>query len=181
MSTSSVPRSLPRARSSERGHGVAPLVDGSSATLQRGLFLAGALMLPLGLVVICLGWYGVAHTPYTYDQLAYLVSGGILGLGITFVGGFLYFGSWLARIAADQRAAQAHLGDTLLVLADAVSHAAGASVDAGAVAVVAGDGRTVHRADCELLVGRTDVRPAGPAQAGMVPCRLCSPSARTAG
>ena len=67
------------------------------------LFWAGAVLLPLGLVVIVLGWYGAANTPYQYDQLSYLVSGGLLGLGLTFCGGFLYFGAWLARIAADGR------------------------------------------------------------------------------
>ena len=67
------------------------------------LFWAGAILLPLGLVVIVLGWYGAANTPYQYDQLSYLVSGGLLGLGLTFTGGFLYFGAWLARIAADSR------------------------------------------------------------------------------
>jgi hypothetical protein len=64
---------------------------------------AGAILLPVGLVVIILGWYGAANTPYQYDQLSYLVSGGLLGLGLTFCGGFLYFGAWLARIAADNR------------------------------------------------------------------------------
>lgn len=84
------------------------------------LTFAGAL--GLGLIVIGLGWYGVSHTPYAYDQMSYLVSGGVLGLGITFVGGFLCFGSWLARIAADQKEAQRQLSDTLLLLADAVSY-----------------------------------------------------------
>lgn len=164
---------LPRV---QHGHqrGVAPLLDGAAVNLQRVLFIAGAVLLPLGLIVICLGWYGVAHTPYAYDQMAYVVSGGILGLGITFVGGFLYFGSWLARIAADQRDAQAHLSETLLVLADVVSH--GATPPAEAVLVLAGDGRTLHRADCTLLVGRTDLRPAGAAEAGLTRCRLCHPA-----
>lgn len=163
---------LPRVQRGAR-QGVAPLLDGAGPTLQRVLFVAGAVLLPLGLIVICLGWYGVAHTPYTYDQMAYVVSGGILGLGITFVGGFLYFGSWLARIAADQREAQARLSDTLLVLADAVAR--GASTPAEAVTVVAGEGRTLHRADCSLLAGRTDLHPAGPAEAGFSRCRICQP------
>ena len=85
------------------------------------LFWAGASLLPLGLVVIILGWYGAANTPYQYDQLSYLVSGGLLGLGLTFVGGFLYFGAWLARIADDGRESSRRLADTLLVLADVTS------------------------------------------------------------
>src|SRR3569623_1913561 len=113
------PHVMPRAGSRD---GVAPLRNNPAQLLHVVLFAAGAVLLPAGLIVIGLGWYGVAHTPYIYNQNANIVSGGILGLGITFVGGFLYFGSWLARIAADQKEAQRQLSDTLLLLAAAVSH-----------------------------------------------------------
>ncbi|HEX2892555.1 MAG TPA: hypothetical protein VHO29_00955 [Marmoricola sp.] len=175
------PHAIPRAAS--RGEGVAPLRNNPAQLLHLVLFVAGAVLLPAGLIVIGLGWYGVAHTAYIYNQNAYIVSGGILGLGITFVGGFLYFGSWLARIAADQKEAQRQLSDTLLLLADAVSHntaaAAGTgpaarSRDAGSVLVVAGSGTTVHRADCDLVAGRDDLRPAGPDAPELTRCRLCT-------
>jgi hypothetical protein len=169
------------------------------------LFFAGAILLPAGLIVIGLGWYGAAHTAYEYQQNTYLISGGVLGLGITFVGGFLYFGSWLARIAADQKDAQRQLSETLLLLADAVSQnsaaVAGSAApvaeyaapvapaapaarpaaaparnrDAGAVLVVAGRGKTLHRADCDLIAGREDLRPVGGDTEGLIPCRLCQP------
>jgi hypothetical protein len=180
---------IPRASSRE---GSAPLRGNNPAQLLHlVLFVAGAVLLPGGLIVIGLGWYGSAHTPYIYDQNSYLISGGILGLGITFVGGFLYFGSWLARIAADQKESQRQLSDTLLLLADAVSHSTAAAAamaaaaapsgtraktparDAGAVLVVAGSGTTVHRADCDLVAGRDDLVPAGPDAGNLTPCRLC--------
>lgn len=186
---------MPRASSRD---GSAPLRSNPTELLHRVLFIAGAVLLPGGLIVIGLGWYGSAHTPYEYDQNAYLISGGILGLGITFVGGFLYFGSWLARIAADQKEAQHQLSETLLILADVVSHNTAAvgtqpaespalaapvasrptasparSRDAGSVQVVAGRGKTVHRADCDLIAGREDLRPAGAEAPDMIPCRLC--------
>jgi hypothetical protein len=176
------PHVMPRA--SGRGEGVAPLRNNPAQLLHLVLFVAGAVLLPAGLIVIGLGWYGVAHTPYVYDQNAYIVSGGILGLGITFVGGFLYFGSWLARVAADQKEAQRQLSDTLLLLADAVSHNTAAANgaarpaarprDAGSVLVVAGNGTTVHRADCDLVAGREDLRPAGPDAPNLTRCRLCT-------
>lgn len=183
--------------------GTAPLASNPAQLLHLVLFIAGAVLLPGGLIVIGLGWYGVSHTPYEYDQTSYLVSGGILGLGITFVGGFLYFGSWLARIAADQKESQKQLADSLLLLADAVSQntvmaqnvseatpvatpvasAAPAAArpaaapartrDAGAVLVVAGRGKTVHRADCDLIAGREDLRPVGADTDDLIPCRLC--------
>jgi len=148
------------------------------------LFVAGAVLLPLGLVVIILGWYGAAHTPYAYDQLSYLVSGGLLGLGLTFCGGFLYFGAWLARIAADMRDSSKRLADTLLLLSDVVSRSGAGSGplqspaaqrDPGSILVVAADGSTVHRRDCSLVGHRDDLRPAGPDAAHLTPCRLCKP------
>jgi hypothetical protein len=180
---------MPRAQTrTDSSSGAAPLRNNGYRILQVVLFVAGAVLLPLGLIVIVLGWYGAAHTPYAYDQLSYLVSGGLLGLGLTFCGGFLYFGAWLARIASDQRDSAKRLSDTLLVLADVVSRASAtngavggatgapaASREAGAVLVVAGEGTTVHRADCSLIAHRDDLRPAGADAPGLTACRLCRP------
>ena len=143
------PQAMPRAAS--RGEGVAPLRNNPAQLLHLVLFVAGAVLLPAGLIVIGLGWYGVAHTAYIYNQNAYIVSGGLLGLGITFVGGFLYFGSWLARIAADQKEAQRQLSDTLLLLAD----------PAARPRLRAGRGRQRHHgAPGRLRPGRRTRRPA---------------------
>ena len=124
---------LPRAGARPTSGGAAPLKNNHYQLLQVVLFWAGAILLPLGLVVIVLGWYGAANTPYQYDQLSYLVSGGLLGLGLTFAGGFLYFGAWLARIASDNRDSAKRLADTLLVLAD-VTSASTSSVSASRLA-----------------------------------------------
>lgn len=167
---------LPRAQS-RTSSGAAPLKDNNYRLLQVVLFWAGAVLLPLGLVVIVLGWYGAAHTPYLYDQLSYLVSGGLLGLGLTFTGGFLYFGAWLARIASDQRESAKRLADTLLVLADVTSRAAHTSdgVDVSGLPVTAGGGTTMHRRDCQLIAHRDDLRPVGEANSHLSPCRVCRP------
>jgi hypothetical protein len=161
--------SLPRAGSPS---GAAPLKGDRFAMLQLVLFWAGAILLPLGLVVIVLGWYGAANTPYQYDQMSYLVSGGLLGLGLTFVGGFLYFGAWLARIAADGRESSKRLADTLALLAEATRPAT--DHGAGATLVTAGGGGTLHRRDCSLIAHRDDLKPAG-GLAGLTPCRVCRP------
>jgi hypothetical protein len=89
------------------GAGIAPLVGAATQRLHAALFVAGGVLLPAGLILIGFGWHGAANTPYAYDQMTYLISGGILGLGITFAGGFLYFGAWLARAAAEQAKAAA--------------------------------------------------------------------------
>ncbi len=164
---------LPRAGRS----GVAPLTT-NAALMQTFMFWAGAVLMPLGIVVVCFGWYGVANTPFGYDQQAYVVSGGFGGLALTFVGGFLYFGAWLARIAEDNREASKRLGDTLLVLADITSRTAALNdngVDTGSVLVVAGQGNTVHRRDCQLIAHREDLTPAGALAETLPRCRVCRP------
>ena len=65
--------------------------------IETFLLVAGALLLPIGIIVIIVGWYGSAHTFHPYEQTDYLISGGLLGLGLVFVGGFLYFGYWMTR------------------------------------------------------------------------------------
>ena len=92
----------------------------SERLMQQGLGLAGSLLMPLGLIAIGLGWFGAAHTPYTFEQVAYLVSGGIGGLALTTLGGFLFFGSWLARIAHQQRQQTELLAGEIARLADAI-------------------------------------------------------------
>ena len=159
--------------------GAAPLKNDNSRLFQQVLFWVGASLLPLGLVVIVLGWYGVANTPFGYDQESYMISGGFGGLALTFVGGFLYFGSWLARIAEDNREASRRLADTLLVLADVTSRSAAlgdGGIDVAAIPVTCGDeGVTMHRRDCSLVAHRTDLRPVGENTAGLVACRVCRP------
>jgi hypothetical protein len=153
--------------------------DQRRQVLQVVLFAAGAVMLPLGLLVIGLGWYGAASTPYLYDQISYLVSGGLLGLGLTFTGGFLYFGAWLARIAADQRESQRQLADTMLVLADVVAKSGGVasrSSSADAVPVVAGEGTTAHRRDCQLISDRDDLTVLTGDEKDLTTCRICKPT-----
>lgn len=164
---------LPRAGRS----GVAPLKSNADL-LQIVLFWAGAVLMPLGLVVIIFGWYGVANTPFGFDQQAYMISGGFGGLALTFVGGFLYFGAWLARIAEDNRDSSRRLADTLLVLADITSRAAGISdpaADAASVLVVVPGSTTLHRRDCSLIEHRDDLAPAGGNTEGLTPCRVCRP------
>lgn len=151
-------------------------------TLQLVLFTAGAILMPIGIVAIILGWYGVAHTKYQYNQLPYVVSGGLLGLGLVFLGGFLYFGAWLAKVANDQRESARQLSDTILVLADLVSRqptvadATATMADPGAVPVLAGAGSTVHRRDCALIAHRDDLHVITGQEVGLATCRVCRPT-----
>ncbi|HEX6395179.1 MAG TPA: hypothetical protein VFZ97_17230 [Acidimicrobiales bacterium] len=65
--------------------------------LETVMLVLGGLLLPIGVITIIVGWYGAAHTPKLYEQNDYLISGGMLGLGLVFIGGFLYFSYWVTR------------------------------------------------------------------------------------
>lgn len=81
--------------------------------IEAVLLVAGALLLPIGIIAIIVGWYGAAHTFHTYEQNDYLISGGLLGLGLVFVGGFLYFGYWMTRQIRTSSAANQQLLNAL--------------------------------------------------------------------
>ncbi|MEJ3747367.1 hypothetical protein WEI85_29285 [Actinomycetes bacterium KLBMP 9797] len=75
----------------------------SEQRFQQILTVVGGFLMPLGLAVIGIGWYGTAHTGYVFEQIPYLVSGGLFGLGLTISGALIFFSSWLARLVHLQR------------------------------------------------------------------------------
>jgi hypothetical protein len=85
----------------------------SEQRFQQILTIVGGFLMPFGLAVIGIGWYGAAHTGYVFEQVPYLVSGGLFGLGLTICGALIFFSSWLARLVQLQRQ-QAELTKRLL-------------------------------------------------------------------
>lgn len=158
--------------------------------LQIALFTAGAVLMPSGVIAVGLGWWGAANARYAYDQFPYLLSGGLLGVCLTTLGGFLYFGAWQAKVASDQKQGMKHLSDAVLAMTAAVSAYPAAAAAAGQHAagpvsaadlVVAGDnGAAVHRRDCGLIANREDLRVVTPeavgSESGLTVCRVCSPA-----
>ena len=69
----------------------------------RTLLVVGSVLLPLGAVFVLLGWYGASHTTRVWEEIPYLISGGLFGLVLAIAGGFCYFGYFLARILATSR------------------------------------------------------------------------------
>ncbi len=65
------------------------------------LVVAGAVLLSLGVVLVVLGYQGASHTIYVFEQIPFLISGGILGGCLVIAGGFLYFAYWLTRLHAE--------------------------------------------------------------------------------
>lgn len=60
-----------------------------STQLLKMLLLPGAFAVAGGFVVMFFGWYGASRTPREIEQVPYLISGGLIGLGLVFVGTML--------------------------------------------------------------------------------------------
>ena len=166
--------------------------------------VAGSVLVPLGVVLILVAWYGSAHTPYVQQQIPYLVSGSFAGLGCMVLGGLLYWAHWLYRIydQADlHHEEQLHaLRETLLAVAarigasdvppvlstpgsggsaaDAAAHDEHRSAGRGApdVAVRTAEGRFYHDPSCPIVRHHgAHVEPVRGATAGLEPCQICRP------
>lgn len=146
----------------------------------------GAVLMPLGLVIILIAWYGAAHASHVQQQIPYLVSGAFIGLGLMIVGGLLYWAHWLYRVY-DQ--ADLHHRDLLRqqdehmrALIDAVTGTSGNGSAPKAASpnptfLATGKGTNFHLADCPVVArNRRNVRAVSARDAeGMQPCRICDP------
>jgi multisubunit Na+/H+ antiporter MnhG subunit len=156
---------------------------GSLNLSERTLMVLGGILAPLGLLLVLLGWVGASRTPHVFEQVPYLISGGLFGLGLVFLGAFFYFAHWLTELVKEHRshstallAAITELRTEIAQNQAAVAGAVAATAVPGeAVALVATSrGSMAHRADCVVVAGKHDLRPVGPDE-GLAPCKLCDP------
>ena len=143
------------------------------------MLIVGGVLMPLGVLLIILGWVGASHTPLQFEQTPYLISGGILGLALVVSGGFVYFGYWQTLRVRESRE-QAEALTTALARLEALL-ASGATTTGGNVGVTAGfvatpSGSIFHRPDCTVVSGRTDLTSVNPARTKLEPCRICNPT-----
>jgi hypothetical protein len=158
---------------------------------EHTLMILGGVIAPLGLVVVVVGWYGAAHSPFLFQQVPYLISGLGLGLGLVFLGSFFYFAHWITELVKEGRTQSAAMIEAIARLEETVKQQAGAdrlaaSSDAGfspngagGDLVATGKGTMAHRPDCVVVAGKPGLRRVG-AEDNLEPCKLCDPYAEAA-
>ena len=151
---------------------------------ERWFKLAGPVFIPLGALVIVLGWYGASQTTRVFLQIPYLISGGLLGLGLMFVGGFVYFARWLNDILDESRgqAAEARtIAERSLTALERIEHllaqqsGSADAVEDGAFVATA-NGKMVHTTDCRLVEGREITVLSDDEARQRDPCQICEPA-----
>ena len=146
-----------------------------------------------------MAWYGAAHARVDQQQIPYLISGGLLGLGAIIAGALLYWAHWLYRIY-DQAAvqhqefmrSQAEIRDALLSGGgnrpaagglrrrspeQAVDVTTGESAANGSAFVATASGSNFHRPDCPIVARHPRGLRAVSEKAArqLAPCRICEP------
>jgi hypothetical protein len=143
----------------------------------------GLLLIAGGLLVIGIGWNGMAGgggevngVPNLNAQLPWLVSGGILGLALVVFGASML-------VVHNARVDRARLESKLDELVAAVSRGAATtpypSAPQAPTGVYLAGGSSYHRPDCRLVQGRDDVSFVTAGDAGvqdLKPCRVCKPA-----
>jgi hypothetical protein len=148
----------------------------ATALRRESRLVAALVLLAAGVVFVLLGWYGSAHTNILTEQIPYLISGGLLGLGLIVVAGVF------AASAANERQARLLRSEIAAAITGFVQNGSPASngtsaVDENAVFLLAG-GHGYHVAGCPLLEGKDGVQRLSVADAqarGLAPCKLCGP------
>lgn len=152
----------------------------AEGSLDRWLLLAGGLLVPVGILIVILGWVGASRTPLVFEQIPYLISGGALGIALVFAGGFIYFAYWQSVRVRDARTQHRELllalrrveGRLVLLEGGSITHG---SSHNGSSLVATETGSMVHTRECPVVQGRDKLRAVAADGGGMVPCKICDP------
>ena len=153
---------------------------GAAIDAEKLLQVGGSVLLPTGLIVILLGWYGASHTSYGFEQTPYLISGGMLGAAMTVAGGFLYFGYWLTRLVHEGRRQRTELAALLTSIDSRMATlegrlAAPREESRAGDLVATATGTLVHRPGCALVQGKAGLRRVDAAGTDLQGCKVCQP------
>lgn len=148
------------------------ITDWSKVSLYIGVGLIG-----VGFALIFLAWNGASGLDYTQGQIPYLISGGIGGLGMVFVGAMML----VLQNARRDRAILSRQLSELSASLDRLSRASSAPADgrvSTADGLVVAGATSYHKLECRLVRGRTEAERLSIQEAeerGLDACRICRP------
>jgi hypothetical protein len=151
----------------------------------------GLLVIAIGLLVIGLGWNGMAGgggevngVPNLNAQLPWLLSGGILGLALVVFGAAMIV---VHNARTDRARLEAKLDEIVQAMARGGAGSAAYPTERTATSTATGTfvagASAYHDPSCRLVQGRDDVTyitAADAADQSLKPCRVCKPAAVTA-
>ena len=74
-----------------------------SGDLLRMVLMPASVLLLAGFAFMLLGWWGAAHTHRQIEQIPYLISGGLIGLGLVMLGALLLSSAiWMTMLQRHQ-------------------------------------------------------------------------------
>jgi hypothetical protein len=161
-------KSAPRTRSSRRDF-----------ARENARLIAAVALFVCGIVLVLLGWYGAANTNILSEQIPYLISGGLLGLGLIMVAGFFASSVGLERenreLRRQMERAVAGMAAGGAPRLSVVSSNPSPRTSDGVFTVPGG--HSYHQAGCPLVEGKnaTEVSIPEATGSGLVPCKLCGP------
>ena len=131
-------------------------------------------LLIVGIVFVILGWYGAANTNILTEQIPYLISGGLLGMALIIVAGFVASSATVERDNRDLRSDLARAMSGMPAGAHNTGPGLLGSAPDGQVFVVPG-GHSFHEPGCPIAEGKNaSALPLRKAiDQGYVTCKLC--------
>ncbi len=155
--------------------------DPARRPARLALYVGGTMMI-IGAVALYLGYNGAATNPLVQAQIPFVISGGLVGLGLLALGGISLAVYVVLVVQADFRTELNAMRESIEQLSEALSHQAfGSANGAGATAdlvLVARGSSSFHRSECRLVQRSERSRPMPRADAdreGLLPCRICKP------
>lgn len=146
----------------------------------RWMLYIGGFLLPLGVMLVLLGWKGASSTPLVFEQNSYLLSGGLLGLALVVAGGFVYFGYWMTLLVRESRTTRTELVAVLSrmeqLLADGPAPRGARGAGRAELLVATRNGTMFHRPDCVAVDGKDGLRYVTADDPTLSPCKLCDPA-----
>lgn len=136
------------------------------------------LLLVAGFVLIGLGYNGAAGLDYTQGQIPYMISGGILGLGLVFFGGAALLLQAIKKGQIKQLEQLESLNTSMHRLSTAMSIGSNGTMSTPDGELVVAGSASFHLATCRLVGERVGVERVSREEAetaGLKACRVCNP------